>query len=187
MKTTALVFFGILLCLPGYVTAQDEEKTVATNELRTGTLHILFSEFYLDYEKLINQNGFMIYGAVDDSKINTDEKFGLQGGLQYRRYHMTPADEKYYNWYTGLLAGYGYKTKKESDNSSTVNYMRAGIILGLKIFIIDNIVLDLSWAHVYQYSMVSNSSDYALFGSGYTGIGYSGFRPQVNCTVGIRF
>ncbi len=187
MKTTALVFFGILLCLPVYVTAQDEERTTVTNEIRTGTVHIFLSEFYLDYEKRINKNGFMCYGLVDNSDINTSEKFGLQGGLQYRRYNMTPADEKFYNWYGGLLACYGYKTKKESDYSSTVNYMRAGILIGLKIFIIDNIMMDLSWAHVYQYSMVSNSSDNTLFESGYTGIGYSGFRPLVNFTVGFRF
>ncbi len=187
MKTAALFFFGILLCIPVCVTAQDEDRAVPTNEIRTGTLHIFLGEFYLDYEKRINRNGFMVYGLVEDSHLNTTDKFGVQGGLQYRRYNLTTAEEDYYNWYTGLITDGGYRSRKESGNSSSVNFIRAGIIVGLKIFIIDNIMMDLSWANVYQYSMVTNSSDYALFESGYTGIGYKGFRPQVNCTVGIRF
>jgi hypothetical protein len=187
MKTTALVFLGILLCLPVYVTAQDEERSAATNEISTGTLHILFSEFYMGYEKRVDRNGFMLFGLAEDSETHGSERIGLQGGLQYRRYNLMPAGEDYYNWYAGLLACCGFKTITESANSATANYMKVGIIIGVKILTTSKMFMDLNLGEIYQYSTASSSPDSELFGRGYTGVAYSGFRPQVNWTIGIRF
>jgi len=193
-----IVLIGMIGILNHATAAENPTDTVQLkNEFNISVTKFFLSTFSVGYERLFkNATGLQLNAeAILLNELDT-EILGYSAGLQYRIYSMSEAIDLFSGSteriYMGPYASYRYvehnPVSGEDGHSGVVHSLSTGILLGIKMTVLNKVFFDFSLGGGVQYSNGTlDSGDETYFSYDAYLPEYSGIKPKANIAIGIKF
>lgn len=197
-KTLSLLIF--VLAISNYGHSQSENKF--DNELQVDMFHFFVNTFQLGYEHFFpNSTSFVVKPSITLVDDSYEKILGLGGEVQFRIYPLLREQEDRFFSFNGLyfapyamykyydMSNYDewiYASQSSVDIYEEYSAIGTGILIGVKMYIVDRISIDLNVGGGLRYSFLEKTNNNYYY-SGIIDPDYTGILPRSNLSVGLRF